>query len=216
MSESNSTLGYVETMLQMQIELEDLMHPDWRQASIRPIEAIVTEVGEVLEELQFKWWIEYDEPVNMGRLHAELIDVWHFILLNHAYYEIPLPLLHAPTVYHAPLNKEQGALVRKLLTSFLGLAISKRTVSMDNFLNICALCGLSAEKLFEEYCIKHVVNTVRTEIRATYGTYDKMAFGMPDSTWAQERWKELSGTTESKRVSLRRLLFNSYAIKQAL
>lgn len=41
--------------------------------------ALFVEMGEVLEEARYKWWKNY-QPMAMGKLHEEIVDVFHFFL----------------------------------------------------------------------------------------------------------------------------------------
>ena len=41
--------------------------------------AIISELGEMLDEVQFKWWKE-PEPIDENKLREELVDVLHFFV----------------------------------------------------------------------------------------------------------------------------------------
>lgn len=42
--------------------------------------ALMVEVGEIHEAAQFKWWKEYNEPIDMDNVRKETIDAFHFLL----------------------------------------------------------------------------------------------------------------------------------------
>ncbi|MCY0879817.1 MAG: dUTPase [Firmicutes bacterium] len=41
--------------------------------------ALIVELGEVLEEARYKWW-KNAEPIQLDKLHEELVDVLHFFV----------------------------------------------------------------------------------------------------------------------------------------
>ncbi|MHB1611205.1 MAG: dUTPase [Sulfobacillus sp.] len=41
--------------------------------------ALMVELGEVMEEAQYKWW-KNPKPIDVPKLHEELVDVFHFFV----------------------------------------------------------------------------------------------------------------------------------------
>lgn len=41
--------------------------------------ALMVELGEVMDEAQYKWW-KNPKPMDMAKLHEELVDVFHFFI----------------------------------------------------------------------------------------------------------------------------------------
>lgn len=41
--------------------------------------AIISEISELVEEVNFKWW-KNAKPLNMKNIHEELIDIMHFFI----------------------------------------------------------------------------------------------------------------------------------------
>lgn len=41
--------------------------------------ALMVELGEVMEEARYKWW-KNAEPIDVAKLHEELVDVFHFFV----------------------------------------------------------------------------------------------------------------------------------------
>lgn len=50
--------------------------PAWIQKAAL---ALIVELGEVLEESRYKWW-KNNQPIDVGKLHEELVDVLHFFV----------------------------------------------------------------------------------------------------------------------------------------
>ncbi|NLA59184.1 MAG: dUTPase [Firmicutes bacterium] len=62
--------------LTRQRQLEDVTPEIWIQ---REILAIVAELGELLAEVNFKWW-KNPQPVNRDAVKEELVDILHFFV----------------------------------------------------------------------------------------------------------------------------------------
>lgn len=56
--------------------LEHVSPEEWIQKDVL---AIVAELGELLHEVNFKWW-KNPKPVDRDALHVEMIDVLHFFV----------------------------------------------------------------------------------------------------------------------------------------
>lgn len=56
--------------------LEHITPEEWIQKDVL---AITAELGELLHEVNFKWW-KNPKPVDKGALHEEMIDVLHFFV----------------------------------------------------------------------------------------------------------------------------------------
>ena len=57
-------------------DLIDITFEEWIQ---RDCLAIISELSELLEEVNFKWW-KNPKPLDMQRIHEELIDLMHFFI----------------------------------------------------------------------------------------------------------------------------------------
>ncbi len=62
--------------LTRQRHLEDVEPEVWIQ---REVLAIVSELGELLAEVNFKWW-KNPKPVNQDAVKEELVDILHFFV----------------------------------------------------------------------------------------------------------------------------------------
>jgi len=56
--------------------LDGLSQEEWIQKEIL---AMISELAEVLDEVNYKWW-KNPRPVNQARLQEELVDVCHFLI----------------------------------------------------------------------------------------------------------------------------------------
>ncbi len=57
-------------------KLSSISSEEWIQKDVL---AIVAELGELLDEVNFKWW-KNPKPLNMAALQEEIIDVLHFFI----------------------------------------------------------------------------------------------------------------------------------------
>ena len=56
--------------------LHDISDEEWIKKNVL---AMVSELSEVLDEVNFKWW-KNEKPVDQKALQGELVDVFHFFL----------------------------------------------------------------------------------------------------------------------------------------
>ncbi len=86
MEEKEEILGKLETIFKMQkcfddsvIEsrnLQDIKMEEWIQ---REILAMLSELSELLDEVNFKWW-KNPKEINIDNLRNELVDILHFFV----------------------------------------------------------------------------------------------------------------------------------------
>ena len=65
-----------DAMLQLQEEMNQRVHPAWRQQGYEWYRAIWVECAELLGHGSYQWW--RDDPVNQVQLQLEVVDIWHF------------------------------------------------------------------------------------------------------------------------------------------
>lgn len=56
--------------------LNGIPYEEWMQKDIL---AIISELGELLDEVNFKWW-KNAKPLNQAAINEELIDILHFFI----------------------------------------------------------------------------------------------------------------------------------------
>ncbi|MBS3975119.1 MAG: dUTPase [Syntrophomonadaceae bacterium] len=56
--------------------LQDIDQATWMQKEVL---AIISELGELLNEVNFKWW-KNPKPINQGKIKEELVDILHFFI----------------------------------------------------------------------------------------------------------------------------------------
>ena len=63
-------------MLALQDDINQQVHPQWRQQGFAWYRAIWVECAELLDHYGWKWWKHQDADIEQVKL--ELIDIWHF------------------------------------------------------------------------------------------------------------------------------------------
>ena len=64
-----------DTEIATKRNLQDISMDVWLQ---REVLAMVSELAELLDEVNFKWW-KNPKEINLDNVKSELIDLWHFL-----------------------------------------------------------------------------------------------------------------------------------------
>jgi len=56
--------------------LKDIPFEEWMQ---KDCIAMISELSELMDEVNFKWW-KNPKPLDMSRIHEELVDILHFFI----------------------------------------------------------------------------------------------------------------------------------------
>jgi dimeric dUTPase (all-alpha-NTP-PPase superfamily) len=66
----------VDTMLEMQEQMNQKVNTDWRNQSYDWYRAIWVECAELMDHYGWKWW-KHQSP-DLEQIKLELVDIWHF------------------------------------------------------------------------------------------------------------------------------------------
>lgn len=88
------------------IRRRDIPEIPWNQWIQKEILAIISELGELLDEVSFKWWKE--EAVNPEAAKEELVDILHFFISM-----CIKAGMTSEDLYHAYLAKNQENFARQ-------------------------------------------------------------------------------------------------------
>jgi dimeric dUTPase (all-alpha-NTP-PPase superfamily) len=72
------TIDQLITQLKLQDRLNSVVNPDWLKAGNAWHRAMYVEAAEALDHYGWKWWKMQNRDV--GQVHIELVDIWHFYL----------------------------------------------------------------------------------------------------------------------------------------
>ena len=160
----------IKEMLKMQAKLDEAIMKEYGLDEIDEENlrmAILDEVGELTHELKgnWCWWKKTQEPVDMGKVLGELVDVWHFVLSyqNHFDFgeEARLSYLNEEELSNGMLKRlrTKKSNLSKVLTRLVIFESSIIPVSIA----ITEYLGFSIEDVYKAYCEKNKVNYQRLE-----------------------------------------------------
>jgi len=150
--------------------------------------ALFVEVAELIEHTNWKWW-KAEQPLDVGQIQLELVDILHFALSQ------DLQLLYSP--YKRGWQDSQA--VADFLTEKYTLAVAappdtpteslkdlidpSGTLNIPYFFEVCNHYGLTITKLHRLYVAKGVLNIFRQDNGYQEGTYVKVWGGKEDNTY---------------------------------
>jgi dimeric dUTPase (all-alpha-NTP-PPase superfamily) len=194
-------------MLEIQNELNKVVHPEWQNQNYNWEDACMVEAVELFDHLNWKWWKKYKAAPDYEQVKLEAIDIWHFILSR----------------VLEDFNTETG--ISTLSASFEGLdedvsidvdweAVKSTTryfledIMFDNgdpikslnyidsFVNLLVALGITVDDLYVTYVAKVELNRLRWA--NGYGTtYIKTWDDQEDNVWLANYVKTLDSNDES-------------------
>lgn len=181
----------LQSMLELQDDINSKIRPDWRDANNAWFRAIWTECAELMDHIGWKWW-KHQSP-DMAQVRLELVDIFHFglseLLQQHGAANAAVTkLLGAYVVYgkrsdgHVDDSAERIALVEAFATSVL----TTRRFNLAEFCALASAVGLEEQTLYEMYVGKNVLNGFRQDHGYKAGTYIKTWHGREDNVWLVE------------------------------
>lgn len=180
----------LESMLELQIDMNSKVNPDWVSANNNWFRAIQVEAVEAIEHHGWKWWKKQD--CDMAQLRMELVDIWHFILSaaiqnKHGNMALTKMEMMAEQNLHqksVQFDNQYYVLAQlKLLEKLdllVGLAAAKRS-NLALFESLLIDCGMNWMDLFKQYVGKNVLNVFRQDHGYKAGTYIKVWDGREDN-----------------------------------
>lgn len=200
-------LKKIEHMMQLQDEMNTVVHPDWKNQSFAWNRAAWIECAELMEHIGWKWWKKQEPNTEQAKL--ELVDIWHFILSKCISINFKTPdvvsglfAFNPDKYYPVDLNYVEG-LVHALLTNNL-------SVTLEYFSVCCKSLGLSFDELYKLYIGKNVLNKFRQANGYKEGTYIKIWFGKEDNDYLYELLGLLDSDHEDFVESIERSLTTAY------
>lgn len=176
--------------LLLQDQLNQVVHPQWVAQKFNWSRAVMQESAELLDHLGWKWWKKQD--TNLGQVHLELVDIWHFILshelsmcdgdhseaLGNLSHGLKEPQFLAPLGYH---SVDVRGLDAKSLVHVLMANAAGGHINLTAFDLLLYQTELSWEKLDLLYRTKNVLNVFRQKHGYRDGTYTKTWHGEEDN-----------------------------------
>ena len=204
----------LQTMLQLQEGHNVLVAADWRERNLPFNRAIWVECAELLDHFGWKWW-KRQRP-DLGQVHLEIVDIWHFglsCLMQDADTElrqiaaafVPLYDREDHEQYHDQLgtqpstvpapggtaNAEHAAERFRTCVEQLARNALDNTFNVEHFVALMQALPMSFQALFELYVGKNVLNRFRQANGYADGSYRKLWNGREDNVHLLEVAAEL-------------------------
>lgn len=181
----------LQSMLELQDDINSRIRPDWRDANNAWFRAIWTECAELVDHIGWKWW-KHQSP-DIPQVHLELVDIFHFglseLLQQHGTADAAATQLLGAYVGY---GKRSGAGVGDsaariaLVEAFATSVLIARRFDLAGFCELASAVGLEEQTLYEMYVGKNVLNGFRQDHGYKAGTYIKAWDGREDNVWLVE------------------------------
>lgn len=186
----------VQTMLDLQDEMNSKVNSDWREQGFAWYRAIWIECAEMLDHYGWKWWKKQTPDVEQVKL--ELIDIWHFGLSILILNKVDADAI-ASTLEQTLARTQTKNQFAEELESFVAEILSSKSFSVPGFAALMQSIGLEFDQLYRGYVGKNVLNFFRQDNGYKTGTYQKQWRGREDNEHLVELVADLdNGATDFK------------------
>jgi dimeric dUTPase (all-alpha-NTP-PPase superfamily) len=183
--------GRLQSMLELQDDINSKIRSDWRGANNAWFRAIWTECAELLDHVGWKWWKQ--QSPDIAQVHLELVDIFHFglseLLQQHGTaQEAATHLLEGYVAYYRRGGSSvlDSAACIALVEAFVTAVLTSRRFDLAKFCELASAVGLEEQTLYEMYVGKNVLNSFRQDHGYKAGLYIKTWEGREDNVWLVE------------------------------
>ncbi len=156
-------------MLYLQGEVNKEKNYNWREKSYPWHIGIAAELGKVLAELPWKWWVKRES--DQEKILFGVVDIWHFGMSALLQEKMPptqivdkiIDSLHAK---NKPIRSPVAAIIEALIHT-----CSTESFSIPLFCDILRSLDISVEDLYSRYVGKNALNTLRQVNGFNQGDY---------------------------------------------
>lgn len=170
MSEQDTRIQQMRTMLRLQDSMNTKVNVDWRSQGFAWYRAIWVECAELMDHYGWKWW-KHQAP-DTEQVALELIDIWHFglsiLLQSGASDEVLARQLAERLVVQTDAED-----FRLDLEAFTAATLNDRQFHIGLFGRLMAGVGMTQEQLYRGYVGKNVLNFFRQDHGYKDGSYRK-------------------------------------------
>ena len=204
-SEDSLLQSSVQKMMDMQIEHNLVVHPQWDQQSYAFHRAIWIECSELIEHYGWKWWKKQERSISQVQL--EIVDIWHF----------GLSMLIRDGVSAATITKQLLASdPREAGTDFIGsvevlaLTALQEDFKVVEFAGVLKALPMTHQNLYGLYLGKNLLNRFRQHNGYKTGSYRKVWNGREDNEHLYEIVNELDAWGDDVEQQITRQLEHRY------
>lgn len=184
--ESSTLHTSVQKMIDMQIEHNIVVHPQWDRQGYAFHRAIWIECSELIEHYGWKWWKKQERSIPQVQL--EVVDIWHF----------GLSMLIRDGCTAAQIASDL-AIESEQVTEYdfidcvetLAQSALQGTFRVTEFAAVLRALPMDLRNLFGLYLGKNILNRFRQRNGYKTGTYRKIWDGREDNEHLYEIVNEL-------------------------
>ncbi|WP_462289454.1 dUTP diphosphatase [Holdemanella biformis] len=165
---TSKDIELIKKMLQTQAKLDEAIMDEYGLEKLDEENlkmAILDEIGELTHELKANWcwWKKTQEPVDMGKVLEELIDVWHFVLS----YQNHFVNGEKGIEYTCTFKRNSKQILTFLrnnkfsLTDAFSDLVSWKWDKLERLTAITEFLGFTIEQVYKAYCGKNKINYKR-------------------------------------------------------
>ena len=200
------------TMLELQDEMNEKVHPEWRKQNFAWYRAIWIESAELMDHYGWKWWKK--QSPDKHQITLELVDIWHFglslSLIEHN--SISQSAQRLKNDLDASLSSGE---FRKDIEDFAAHTLKTKRFDARRFGRLMNDIEMTFESLYVSYVGKNVLNFFRQDHGYQNGTYRKTWGAKEDNEILVEIIERLDPASSSFRTDLYGLMQNEYALLSA-
>jgi dimeric dUTPase (all-alpha-NTP-PPase superfamily) len=200
------------TMLELQDEMNEKVHSEWRKQNFAWYRAIWIESAELMDHYGWKWWKK--QSPDKHQITLELVDIWHFGL--------SLALIEHNSISQSAqrLKRDLDASLssgefRKDIEDFAAHTLKTKRFDARRFGRLMNDIEMTFESLYVSYVGKNVLNFFRQDHGYQNGTYRKTWGAKEDNEILVEIIERLDPASSSFRTDLYGLMENEYALLSA-
>ncbi len=191
MNEASAATGQLSTadcaqMLRLQAEMNERIHPAWREQGYSWFRAIWIECAELVGHTGYQWW--RSEQPNQAQLQLEVVDIWHFglsALMEQRSADELAPWL-AQCFAKWTATSDASMDVTQCAEALAAAVLQRQDFDMESFVDLLTAAALSPVALHRRYVGKNVLNRFRQDQGYREGSYHKMWNGLEDNEHLQQ------------------------------
>ncbi|MDX1694468.1 MAG: dUTP diphosphatase [Ketobacteraceae bacterium] len=194
-------------MLALQDQMNQKVHPQWRDQGYQWYRAIWTECAELMDHYGWKWWKK--QTPELDQIKLEIVDIWHFgmstFLVDSTDYDEVAGIIASQWVDRANNNDFLQA-----VEALASETLATRKMPIPAFCHLMLIMDMSVDELFRQYIGKNVLNFFRQDHGYKEGTYIKVWHGKEDNEVLAEVLNTLDAGAENFKNDLYQALVKHY------
>lgn len=194
-------------MLSLQDQMNQKVHPQWREQNYEWYRAIWTECAELMDHYGWKWWKKQTPEIDQIKL--EIVDIWHFGMSTYLvdstdYHQI------AKTIQDQWVTETSEKDFLKAVEALACGTLTTKKLSIPDFCQLMLLMDMSIDELFRQYIGKNVLNFFRQDHGYKEGTYIKVWNGKEDNEVLAQALNQLDPNADNFKDQVYQALETAY------